>query len=141
MATVYLWNKQRVELTPDNWQDLAYQERQLRAAAFGRKLTPDESVSIIQAFRARALNQPVPDYAKGIEQAMDSVSYGREAEKLYIEKPAAAAEMGVRAAASAPLIIGALARTYAPAAFGTAVNVATIGGIALGLFVLWKVFK
>src|SRR4051812_2362902 len=67
-----MWDKSVVDVTPDNWNDLAYQERQLRAAAYGRKLTSDESVSIIEAFRAKGLNQAPPDFRAGIDQAADS---------------------------------------------------------------------
>jgi hypothetical protein len=86
MAQAVLWNKQTVEVTPDNWNDLAKRERELRAEAFGRPLTSAESVAIIQAFRQKGLAQGPVDYKAGIDQAAESVSYTREAQKL-IQNP------------------------------------------------------
>lgn len=119
-----------INVTPENWNDLAYRERQIEEAKLGRKLTPAESISIIENYRRKGMNQPPIDDAKRIGQAANSATYEEQTRHLYGDDLVDGTAGVLRAAANLPNVIG-------PAA----INVATIGGVALGLFVLWKVFK
>jgi hypothetical protein len=134
MAAAFLFNGAEVDVTPDNWQELAYTDRQLRTKAFGRPLTLDEASAVISAWRAKGLSAPLPDYRKGIDQAADSVSYGREAEKLIQNPSRIPTALRDLLSVNVPDVPGF--------AFGSpSSNLAMLAGVAVGAYVIWRVFK
>lgn len=136
MAQAVLWNKQVVEVGPDNWNELALRERRLREESFGRKLTLDESTAIIRAFQQKGLARGPIDYRAGIDQAADSPQtiLGSEA----IGAAARAAGVAIGEAGSA---INRAAGSFEGAAADAGRNLVNVAGVGLGLYMLWKFFQ
>jgi hypothetical protein len=115
-----------VEVTPGNWNDLAYQERQLQEAHIGRKLTPAESISIIENYRAKGMNSAPIDDAARIAQVAGSVTYENEARKLYGDE---LVDVGVGVVHAAKAAGNVAAQ---------AAGITAVAGLAIGALLLWK---
>lgn len=113
-----------INVTPENWNELALQERQLEEKSLGRKLTSAESISIIENYRRKGLNQAPIDDAKRIAQASGSVTYAGEARKLYGDDVVDVAEGAINVAKSLPALAG------------QTVSLAAIAGVAVGAVML-----